>query len=303
MKQRTLIILGILCIAVFATYFIITSQDTQPQSEEPAAYVYVDQNDTDSVRVFTFDASIQGEASFTYSSDSGWCLDHNEKIPLKDREVSALISTFSTVIASKKIEDPSNDLSEYGLDKPTYNVSIKIFGKVKHYYFGNYHSVLNSYYFKTDQSKDIYLVPASYIEDLKVSIIDLLDPAQIPSLENIVSVEFTSIHGLVTKIDNDLENELISALSSLKIDYAVGYKKENYKTFSLDMPATAKIEYLDENEDIKTLTLYLGRGKSDNITYILSPDTEIVCVLKCDNMSALLAAMDGVKQQFNCELQ
>ena len=155
MKQRTLIILGILCIAVFATYFIITSQDTQPQSEEPAAYVYVDQNDTDSVRVFTFDASLQGEASFTYSSDSGWCLDHNENIPLKDREVSALISTFSTVIASKKIEEPSNDLSQYGLDQPTYNVSIKIFGKVKHYYFGKYHSALNSYYFKTDQSKDI----------------------------------------------------------------------------------------------------------------------------------------------------
>lgn len=293
MKQKTLIILSILCVLVFVTYFIITNQKEKPQADEPTPYIYVDQNDPDSVRVFTFNASLQGEASFTYSSDSGWCLDHNEKIPLKDREVSALISTFSTVIASKKIDDPSSDLSQYGLDKPTYNVSIKISGKIKHYYFGNYHSTLNSYYFKTDQSKDIYLVPASYIEDLKVSIIDLLEPKELPDLENIESVEFTSVHGFVTQINNNSDHELISALSSLKIDYAVGFKEENYKTFSLDVPAVAKIEYLDENEDIKTLTLYLGRGKSDNITYILAPDTEIVCVLKCDNIDALLTAMDA----------
>ena len=57
----------------------------------------------------------------------------------------------------------------------------------------------------------------------------------------------------------------------------------------------AKIEYLDKSGDPKTLTLYLGRGKSDSITYILAPDTEIICVLKYDNIDALLSAMDATE--------
>lgn len=282
----------ILCLTVFVAYFVIISQGTDNEKDDPQAYVYVDQNDCDSVRVFTFDMSLQGEASFTYSSEHGWCLDQNVSIPLKDREVKALISTYSAVVATKKIDDPSTDLSQYGLDTPKYSVSVKVSGKVKRYYFGDYHDKLNSYYFKTDQSDEIYLVPASYAEDLKVSLIDLLEPTTLPELDNIQSVEFTSTYGAVTKI-TDTNNELIAALSSLKIDYAVDCKKENYRFFSLDTPATAVIEYIDSNNVLSTVTLYLGRGKTDDITYILAPGTEIVCVIKCDNVNAILAAMDA----------
>lgn len=282
----------ILCLTVFVAYFVIISQGTDNEKDDPQAYVYVDQNDCDSVRVFTFDMSLQGEASFTYSSEHGWCLDQNVSIPLKDREVKALISTYSAVVATKKIDDPSTDLSQYGLDTPKYIVSVKVSGKVKRYYFGNYHDKLNSYYFKTDQSDEIYLVPASYAEDLKVSLIDLLEPTTLPELGNIQSVEFTSTFGAVTKT-TDTNNELIAALSSLKIDYAVDCKKENYRFFSLDTPATAVIEYIDSSNVLSTVTLYLGRGKTDDITYILAPGTEIVCVIKCDNVNAILAAMDA----------
>ena len=292
MKKNTLIVMILMCVLVFGAYFIITNIPNEHQSNTPESYVYVDQNDEDSVRVFTFDMSLQGEASFTYSSEVGWCLDQNKNIPLKDKEVSALISTYSVIIASKRLNDPSDDLSQYGLDKPTYNVSIKVSGKVKRYYFGNYHDTLNCYYFKTDKSDDIYLVPASYVEDLKVSTIDLLEPTDIPNLDNIQSVEFTSVHGALTKAEG-ADNELILALSTLEIDYAVSCKEENYATFSLDTPATAKVEYLDENGDKNSITLCFGRGKSDDITYILAPNTEIICVLKCDSVSALLAAMDA----------
>ena len=111
MKKNTLIVMILLCVLVFGAYFIITNTQNVPQSTTPESYIYVDQNDEDSVRVFTFDMSLQGEASFTYSSEMGWCLDQNKNIPLKDQEVSALISTYSVIIASKRLDDPSDDIS------------------------------------------------------------------------------------------------------------------------------------------------------------------------------------------------
>lgn len=289
MKIKTLISLLVLCAIAFLAYFIISANSSSQTTNEPNSYVYVDQNDIDSVRVFTFDASLQDEVSLTYSSKIGWCLDHNEHIPLKNTETRAIISAFSTVVATQKVESASSDLSEYGLDNPSYNVSIKALGNTKHYYFGDFNKSLNSYYFKTDQSSTIYLVPANYIENLKISIIDLLNPNELPNLNNIQSATVTSVSGAVTVADE----ALISALSSLSIDYPVSCGEINYHTFSLDTPATALIEYLDQNQEAKSITLYFGRGASDQITYIISPNTQIVCVLKCENIQALISAIDA----------
>ena len=292
MTAKKLIVLIVLCAAVFITFFIISRIEPKNEVNTQEPYLYVDQNATDSIRVFTFDAALEGEVSFTYSNQVGWCLDHSEKIPLDDQKVRALISGFSTIVATKRIDEPSSELSEYGLDKPSYSVSIKISGKIKHYYFGKYHETLRSYYFKAENSDQIWLVPETYIEDIKISVLDLLNPNEIPDLTNIQSVEFTSVHGVSSQINKETEHDLISALSSMSIDYAVGYGEEDYSTFSLDKPALAVIEYLDENEDQHTLTLCFGRGASDKIAYVLSPDTSIICVLKCENIAALLSAMD-----------
>ena len=147
MKAKKLTILIILCVCVFLAFLIVSSLDVTKDITSNETYHYVDQNATDNVRVFTFDMALEGEISFTHSSDNGWCLDQSENIPLDETKVRALISTFATVIATKKIDEPSSDLSEYGLDDPSYSVSIKISGKIKSYSFGNYHETLKSYYF------------------------------------------------------------------------------------------------------------------------------------------------------------
>ena len=297
MKRYAPFLALILCIGIFLAYFIISgNKDSNGKSELPT-YTYVDQSDVSKIRVFSVSKE-DLKISLTYSSESGWCLGQNSLVPVSESFATSLLDDFSVIVATKKIENPESDLSQYGLDNPFCSIRIRSVGTEKNYYFGNYLKQYDSYYFKTDESDLVYLVPSNYVSALDFSVTDILYIKKLPALDSMVSVKFTdnSQSSVTFNTENATNGQtrLANALSSLSISHAVSYGKDNFSKFHIG-DAGAVISYKDGNEE-KEIVFKLGIDDSGSILYMIAPDTSIICVVECDDPSAIAAALNNLKQ-------
>lgn len=294
MKRYAPIFALIICIGIFLAYFIISAQKDEEDKKELPTYDYVDQSDVSKIRVFSV-AKEDESFSLTYSSQSGWCLDQSSLIPVSEGFVTSLLNDFSVIVATKKIEEPESDLSQYGLDKPFCSVRIRTSSEDKNYYFGNYFKRYDSYYFKTDESELVYLVPSSYVAALDFTVTDILYVKELPSLDKIISVKFTDKNQNTVIFDTENatngQKRLADALKSVSLSHAVGYGKDNFSKFYLG-DARAVISYEDAGAT-KEITLMLGADESGKVIYTVAPDTSIICVVDCDDPAAIVDALNS----------
>ena len=109
--------------------------------------------------------------SFAKQSDK-WYYTKNKKYPITQSSLESLASTFQKVEAVRELKN-TDAPSDYGLDKPTYTVSVKDkTGKSMTYYIGN--AAGENYYITYGDKSKIYTVSSDITSSVSYSLDDLI---------------------------------------------------------------------------------------------------------------------------------
>lgn len=175
-KKQLILLLAILAVFVAATAGMKMYQSHQEKAEaqkQKDETVYVDQFDADKVTAFSYENDGK-TLKFTKEEDT-WKLEGKTAVSLDSDSVQDILDSLSGMTATDTIPEVE-DLSEYGLDKPTQTVAL-VFqdGSTKTLLFGMENQITGGYYVQADEGTDLYLVDSSYltstlnksVEDLK----------------------------------------------------------------------------------------------------------------------------------------
>lgn len=190
-----------------------------------------------------------GTFSFT-KGEEGWTRDDDSDFPADQDALDDLADQAGTLAAVRTISDPE-DLTSYGLDAPTMEVSLTDEnGTQVQLLIG---STLDSgdYYAKVEGSDTVYTIDSTLPEALDIQVDELIALAQFPSLseDNIQSVTWTSGDNTLTLVQEQAESD--------------GDSSDTSASSSSDTSADSS-----EEEAASTWTVEGQTVSSDNTTFI-----------------------------------
>jgi len=115
------------------------------------------------------------EETVTLEKDGeNWIVSGMSDKKLDNTKVENVISSAVNVSTSTVIDSPDN-LAEYGLDDPSNTISLTLNdGSVEKYYIGDKEEI-NGGYFATNGDGKVYVIAASYVNNVAKSVDDLLE--------------------------------------------------------------------------------------------------------------------------------
>ena len=197
----------------------------------------------------------------------------NKKYPITQSSLESLASTFQKVEAVRELKN-ADALSDYGLDKPTYTVSVKDkTGKSMTYYIGN--ATGENYYVTYGDKSKIYTVSSDITSSLSYSLDNLIETDTFPTLStgNLKKVLVTQ-NGK-TKTYTSKKKNLDGISGGLGV-FTFGDCQNYYASrtdlvkYGLDKDSriTVDITYKDtDTKKTKNVVLYIGKKDSDQKNY------------------------------------
>lgn len=266
-KKKGGLIAGIILLLVLCVvYFVLHNQNaknSEDSSESTSTTAF--KTDTDKVTELTVTTESQ---TYTFTkSDDTWSYSEDETFPLDQDNFTELVAKLKSVSADRELDDVE-DVSEYGLDAPTVQVSIKNSDDESHTLeFGAVNDMTSNCYMTVDNdSSKIYMV-ASTIEtafDFKLN--DLAQKESFPSItsstvtkmtvekpgEDAVVIEKSdaastgwSYTSGSTQRDIDSSNtaSLLNGISSLSWGSFVSADTSKLSDYGLEQPIKITIDY------------------------------------------------------------
>lgn len=223
-KTKRLIIVGVLLTAVIALLLVVTKlmkeDETGQKTQNP-----VSQTKVKDIEGLTYTSeSTSGEAISLIRENDIWYYAEDKEFPLDQEYVTNnMVLTAAEATANKTVENPTENLADYGLDNPVVTIVLKkITGDEVKMSIGSYNESVEGYYLKVDGNDNIYLVDGQMVFSFDMSIYEIADKEDYPLVE-----ESSFVH---VKIENgnqtmDLRGEVDEdAQSYLTSDYY--YEKE-----------------------------------------------------------------------------
>lgn len=173
MKKKGLpLIIALVCLLVLcAGYVCLVKYNDKQEKADSADTSTVLNLKVDDVSKIAYE--IDGEmVSFTKDADK-WILDSDAAFEADADKVTSLISSITSMTATRKIEDVS-DLSEYGLDAPGQTVTLTdADGNETTICWGSNNATTgDDYVYCTNDDKVVYTVASSVLSSLSSSVED-----------------------------------------------------------------------------------------------------------------------------------
>lgn len=215
--------------------------------------------------------------------------------PLDQSFPETIAEDMGQLRADRELVD-GDELADYGLEEPAYTVKLtQSDGTVTEIYYGN--TVDDYYYVTVNDDGKVYTVSSTSVSDLTDSLADMAQFDDYPSIGsgNLKKVVITE-NGETTTYDseNEEQSEDISAiaggLGAVSLSEAADYSvtDADLAGFGLDEAArtTVEVTYTDDDEE-KTMTLYIGGEDDDGSRYVMINDSRIVYLISdeiCGNI-------------------
>lgn len=292
-NKALLILLGVL-IVLLAAYFALKAWNRQQaEKDEESDAVVVTQIDPAEIKAISYDIG-DGERAFE-KRDGTWIYTPDADFPLDQSVPETIAEDMGQLKADRELVD-GDELADYGLEEPDYTVTLtEADGTVTEIKFGN--TVDDYYYVSLDDSGTVYTVPSSAADNLSQSLNDMAQFDDYPSIGsgNLKKVVITSGEtSTVYDSENEEQSEDISAIAgglgtvalSEAADYSVADADRG--NYGLDNASRTMVEvtYTEDNED-KTMTLYIGGEDGDGSRYVMMDDSRIVYLISdeiCGNI-------------------
>ncbi|MDD5998640.1 MAG: DUF4340 domain-containing protein [Lachnospiraceae bacterium] len=173
MKKKGLpLVIALVCLLVLCVgYVCLVRYNDKQEKADSADKINVLNLKADDVGKLAYE--IDGEkVSFTKDGD-GWTLDSDAAFEVDADKVDSLISSITSMTATRKMEDIS-DLSEYGLDAPSQTVTLTdADGNETTICWGSNNATTgDDYVYCTEDDKTVYTVASSVQSSLSSSVED-----------------------------------------------------------------------------------------------------------------------------------
>lgn len=251
-KKKTLIILGALLLVLLLAYLVFVIVNS-PDGEENPTYILAD-IDKDSLSEISYTYK---EDSFTFHQVDGvWRLDSNPRLTFKENIIKGMITSFDPLKAWVSLGETNDEkLEEFGLKDPELSISMtdSVNGK-KTYYIGLHNTFNSYYYFREQDSREVYMISSVVPIYFKYKLSDMVEGEIIPefSLATTKKVSFSLPDG----------KELIYT------HYAAGNKNEYTDAFSWYLSVDGGEEFAIDTELCRSFGAFLGTLKlSDVVTF------------------------------------
>ncbi|MBE6588199.1 MAG: DUF4340 domain-containing protein [Ruminococcaceae bacterium] len=149
------------------------------------------------------------EMSFSYVNDD-WVYDKDNNFPLDQDGVASMAQSIGKISATVTLENPSDDLSEYGLDKPSVTVDAVFSDKSeKTFLFGDTNNFNSCIYFKIVGDDHVYMVEEALSEPFAADLDYLYEP-EIYTLQkdSVTASDVTSVTLTTVKDSAEITNEI-----------------------------------------------------------------------------------------------
>lgn len=292
-NKALLILLGVL-IVLLAAYFALKAWNRQQaEKDEESDAVVVTQIDPAEIKAISYDMG-DGERAFE-KRDGTWIYTPDADFPLDQSVPETIAEDMGQLKADRELVD-GDELADYGLEEPDYTVTLtEADGTVTEIKFGN--TVDDYYYVSLDDSGTVYTVPSSAADNLSQSLNDMAQFDDYPSIGsgNLKKVVITSGEtSTVYDSENEEQSEDISAIAgglgtvalSEAADYSVADADRGNYGLDNASRTTVEVTYTEDNED-KTMTLYIGGEDGDGSRYVMIDDSRIVYLISdeiCGNI-------------------
>ena len=294
--KQMLVLLALLAAAIIALLVVklvnyISEKNEAAETE--AATTYVDlPTDPDTISWQTSDGSL----TLTKDSDGNWGWSEDSDFPLSTSLVESLTSALSD-LSTQTAFSPEDSLSAYGLDEPTYTVTVSNGSDSKTLLFGSSFNDNgeSDYYAKLSDSDTIYVLDSTVPGSLVSSIYDLADCAPI-SATDATSIDTVTISGTAETVltqqatededgntsstwtmdgtdvtDETTMTNLTAELKNPSFSSMVDWKPDDatLATYGLTAPAA---QVTVTTTDSGGYTLTIGTANDDATAYYATPD-------------------------------
>jgi len=324
-RKRSLIILLAVLVLLAGTYAFLASrpQDTnEPDKSEPA--IEISKLDRSKIKRITLKNSKIDELVFELetrvveeegedgeketSEETVWVSKKPYPVELAQSTVSDLISSFSSLNAEMIVEENSEDLAKYGLDKPSATATAELDDGTKVTLFlGNKTAEGSTFYLMKDGDTKVYTVRSAYAQRLNSSLSDFRDKSlaeiditnlnymlltgegrrdlEIVTTDNLPNKEdaygystlfMTKPFKRVRAVDMTKLNPILEQMAVLSIKDFVDDHPTDLAKYGLDNP---KLHLVLKDANDSTLDLYFGNSLEDGTIYFKTGDSDAVYLM------------------------
>lgn len=275
----TLLLLVVLAGGYIAMTVLMPSEETEETEEEDKFTVKTVKGENISKIVYSNkDAKITLEKK----GEDEWIATTDDKCPVNEYTVDAMISTLEKVESTRKIEKDEVDEEAFGFKKPSQVITFTMKnGKEITYTLGALNSVVDKYYFKMTGDENAYLIDTTMYNSFDYDLLGLVKLEEYPAMgtQDIADYSLTmdgktlyfvdskdaahkkneteipecvwkvgSSKDNLKKQDADAATEMVQAIIGLTNSSCVTYNKtdQDMKKYGLDHPKlTLKVNYTE----------------------------------------------------------
>lgn len=277
-KQKKLLsVLAALVLVSAVTVVVVRREETKENIKNTPATV-LEWSDISAVS-WTYEKN-----SYAFQkTDDTWVYPEDTAFPVDQEKMEELLSQFEDLGAAFTIEDVE-DYGQYGLDKPSYTVTLTQGEETVTLELGDY-SQMDAQRYASLGDGNVYLLSHDPVEDFDIGLSDLIQQDQVPAFAHVEAItlsgdqtdQFLKTQGQSLcqedtyfresdggPLDTDLTENYLKTLEKVSLTDYVTYKatEEDLQNCYLDTPAqTVSVTYKpEEEEDTATFTLHLGKA-------------------------------------------
>lgn len=179
---------------IAATFYFKEDTEEDTEKEEEFTVNTVTQDDIQKI------AFTNEKTSMTfYKKDDTWYFEKDKEFHVNQYKIDAMTQALAEVKSSKEIKKSEVDEKEFGLDKPTQEITFTMKdGKETTYTLGTLNSVVSKYYFKMSGKDSVYMIDTTMYNSFDYELLDIFDMEEYPTVANQDIYEFTLTKGAKT---------------------------------------------------------------------------------------------------------
>lgn len=256
-QKRLAVLLAILILCIAAAVLISRINFEEKMTGTETTIIDVESSD-----ITRLARNYEEEVAFVYE-DEEWKYEEDDQMPADQELLAEIAENLSSITSDKMVEEPQA-LSVYGLDDPTYTLTVETGDTVYEISIGDESFSDGEVYISTGDDY-VYLTNSELIDQISYSLLDCVQKEEIPEMETVNSVSVDKEEAVedYRNLDNDSTEEAVSAMTEFSWTECVDYHAEEseLKDYGLDEPdASVTVSYTDEDGESGEFAYELGQS-------------------------------------------
>lgn len=305
----TFMVLVVLVVGYVAmTMFIKDDEEDTKQEEEEKITVNTVEKDSINQITYTEDGT---EIKLLLDKNEKWYTPNDKNCPVDSYTVGNMKSSLAEISSTRKIESKDVDEEEFGFTKPSKVITFSLTDGTEYTYtLGILNDVVDKYYFRMNDEKDVYLIDSSLYNNFDYDLLKLAEVKEFPSVGNQDIADITmTVDGKtwyfedakdaahkknedeiptcvwkygtdkskLSKMNTDTSEDFISAVISLSNSECVSYNmtEKEQKKYGLDDPYLTLTVNYTEMKSAESDTEDTGDDSTETETEEV-PDAKII---------------------------